>query len=247
MHEINNMKENWTEEIKRVKISISQSLEGGFFLLEEYLVKAKDSNHLDTFLQIKGRHNSLIQKKLKGIISDEYLTIEENKISNDLLIFVSGLSYDINKKTDNREQTWLEKELVGHTAIAEYVYSETKYTIEFYEVIKLIEDEESLLFEILWVVADSEERGRRPKRNIELTKICFSLIENISCKKTDSLPEDKYGNSIDRYPSKLESTELRISYVNGQVADKKKEFILIFNSNKQAQNVFKYIEERRKL
>ena len=207
----------------------------------------KYSNHLDTFLQIKGRHNSLIQKNLKGIISGEYLTIEENKISDDLLVFVNGLNYDFSEKSDNREQTWLEKELIGHTAIAGYLYSVTGYVIEFYEVIKLIEDEESLLFEILWVVADGEEGGRRPKRNVELTKICFSLIENISCKKTDDLPEDKYGNSIERYPSKLESTELRISYVNGQVADKKKEFILIFNSNKQAQNVFKYIKEKRKL
>lgn len=73
------------------KESLSKDLKKTFLLLKEKI--SNSNNKQDDLFLIEQRFQSLTQKKLKGIISTERISLVENQVRDELLTFINCLTY----------------------------------------------------------------------------------------------------------------------------------------------------------
>jgi|GEM_PF-5231935 len=75
-----------------------ENIEGVFETAAQYL--ASDSRKRNELILLQARYNSLKKDKMRGVISNENVKLNLNRITSSLLEFISGLSEGDLKKVD---------------------------------------------------------------------------------------------------------------------------------------------------
>lgn len=245
--------------IQDVKSAISSSLEIGILKTEELIPLNDNLGLYNDYISIKGRFNELRKKSIQGIISTSENNLEENRIRNSLLQLIDNLIFSSNTKSDfsnkrveeNIERSWLEKMYIGYKAIEDDV---EEVTLNYSEIINVSESEKKILIEELFISSEGRYRHKgKYSRKVILHEIQLDKIVGIKLENRDELPNDIQGNSIERYPSKIDLIYLTISLRKGdaKITDRKsaiennlKEIVLIINNQKFAEEMLDYLNQK---
>lgn len=243
---------------RRLKIEITKSIKKAFSTLEEVVFNSNNAHLLNQLLNARGRYNSLQKKVLQGVISSEDAIVEENKIRTNLLEIADDVYWknNLQQKPNKVEKgSWIEDKLTGHSAFAEYFYENSDfYHFAFSEIIKVQEEETKLLLLVLFISSENK------LRKLEYIEIDFNAIIGLDMRNEDIFPSDINGDSIDRYPSKLDLINIVIymssslekglkpgfqKNINERVSNKSEQLIP-FNSKEIAKEVFEYLDNKWK-
>lgn len=208
---------------KKVAEKITESIEEAIKELKCFIDESMTDEYKDDVFILYSRYKDVIRKSRLGIVSVENSNIEENKIRVDVLNLskeideslikskgeFQGLKNITQKNIDNK----ILKKIVGEFAFWEFPAWNNSAGFVSYEYMDFHERETELGIKTLILYGQGKDGIKRIVSNIS-----FDLKEIISMemKGLDSVPNDKSGFSIERYPSKLSVDCIKI-YSKGKV------------------------------